>query len=413
MLVERADARQRRKNSTYFAHVLHRFKGKFYPQLAKALMNLSGIEPGRSLVVDPFGGSGTVALEGTLQGFDVVTIDCNPLATAIADAKLSLVAADPRETNRLLDRVTYLVRAAPLKGSSELTEFAPQTMPELERWFPAPVLSKLNWLLSIIRGESTPGFLDVLVSDIIREISQQEPKDLRIRRRSAPIDDAPVYDLFLSRVEETRRRLNVFWRDALWHLQRIGSGQAILGSSADPKTFRQLGGRRIDAVVSSPPYAAALPYIDTDRLSLAAVFGISSSERRSVEGVMIGRARSLKGVEPHTNLNSLARCRSPYPPRLSTSLNAYRDAVEADPNAGFRRLQAPAVLHRYFCSMSDVLSNLREHMDRATRCWFVLGDSRSTIGAKSLRIPNRRRGCLCRRIPWLPRGRPDCNHADA
>ena len=44
-----------------------------------------------------------------------------------------------------------------------------------------------------------PSGTAVVVSDIVREVSQQEPKDLRIRRRATPLDDAPVYQLFLDR----------------------------------------------------------------------------------------------------------------------------------------------------------------------------------------------------------------------
>jgi hypothetical protein len=54
-----------RKDSKYATHGLHPFKGKFYPQLAKALLNLAGADEGRVLL-DPYCGSGTTLLEGYL-----------------------------------------------------------------------------------------------------------------------------------------------------------------------------------------------------------------------------------------------------------------------------------------------------------------------------------------------------------
>lgn len=68
-------------------------------------------------------------------------------------------------------------------------------------------------------------------------------------------------------------------------------------------------------------------------------------------------------------------------------LAQYRAAVAADPTAGFRRRQAPAVLLRYFQSMSAVLANLKPRMAAGGPCWLVLGDSRSTVGGRLWQIP--------------------------
>jgi DNA modification methylase len=380
----------RRKNSTYFAHGIHRYKGKFYPQLAKSLLNLSGLEPGRSLVVDPFGGSGTVALEAVLNGLDALSIDCNPVATAIARAKVSLASASPRRVEACIERVRLQVAGAPATGSAELTQFTPATLPELQRWFPEPALRKLDWLLGAIREEADErfvGFLEVLVSDIIREVSQQEPKDLRVRRRRVPISDAPVYELFLGRLDESFERLVAFWRHASSEDPRLGSAEVVLGTSSDPTVFRRLGGRRIHAIVSSPPYAAALPYVDTDRLSLAALFGYSSAERKAIEELMIG-SREITERERASYESRLKRGEADVLPESTlTFLSDYRNAVAADAHAGFRLRQAPAVLLRYFHSMSAVLANLRDHVADGALCWLVLGDSRSTVSGRRWTIP--------------------------
>lgn len=379
----------RKKNSTYFAHGIHRYKGKFYPQLAKSLLNLSGIEPGQALVLDPFGGSGTVALEAVLNGYDALSLDCNPVATAIARAKVSLATADPGAIQHDLARLRAAVLVAPPAGAPTLSQFVPEVEDELERWFPRPVLAKLDWLLATIRREArsdTAAVSEVLVSDLVREVSQQEPKDLRIRRRSAPIADAPVYDLFLDRLSALEARLASFQRDVGQERPSAGAGLVVQGDSRDPKTFDALAGRAIDAVISSPPYAAALPYVDTDRLSLAAVFGYSAPARRPLERTMIG-SREIGGRD-RVAFESILDTRCDALPLSTTSfLSDFRDAVAADSTAGFRRQQAPAVLLRYFLAMSDVLTNVAERLNPGANCWFVLGDSRSTIGGLSWTIP--------------------------
>ena len=390
-LLEGEPRTSRRKNSTYVTHGLHRYKGKFYPQLAKALLNLSGLEPGASLVVDPFGGSGTVLLEAVMNGYDGLSIDSNPAASAIAHAKMTMVQVDARTAKASFERVTRRVDETHVstKASGDLAQFSPETWPELERWFPLPVLAKLNAVLSIIRSEPKDlvGFYEVLTSDMIREISQQEPKDLRIRRRAVPINDAPVLETFTKRLSVVAKRLEVYWSLPGEALELRGTGRALLGDSADPATLDALSGRPIDAVVSSPPYAAALPYLDTDRLSLAAVLGISSAQRKEFETVMIG-SREITETARRSHVAELtARTTQGLPASTLDFLSSYQAAVEADTSAGFRRRQAPAVLLRYFAAMSCVLRNLKAHLQPASPCWFVLGDSRSTIGGKQWVIP--------------------------
>ena len=75
----------RPKNSTYGPHGIHRYKGKFYPQLAKSLLNASAAGPG--VIFDPFGGSGTVVTEAVLDGHHGVSIDCNPVAVRMCSGE--------------------------------------------------------------------------------------------------------------------------------------------------------------------------------------------------------------------------------------------------------------------------------------------------------------------------------------
>lgn len=390
-LVESVSERSsRRKNSTYFAHGIHRYKGKFYPQLAKSLLNLSGLEPEHgALVLDPFGGSGTVALEAVLNGYDAASIDCNPVATAVARAKTDLATADLRHVRDLLARIRSRVVAAPPSGSETLTQFAAEAEIELARWFPEPVLAKLDWLLGEVRTDPyklVATLLEVLVSDLIRDVSQQEPRDLRIRRRPVPIADAPVYELFLGRLEGIDSRLLDFSGRA--DRARLQSGRAVVveGSSSDSETFGFLRGRRIDAVISSPPYAAALPYVDTDRLSLAAVFGYGAAARRPLERTMIG-SREITVRERRRFEHELAAGGDGLPSSTSGFLADFMSAIDGDPDAGFRRQQAPAVLLRYFLAMGAVLGNLAPRMVPGACCWLVLGDSRSTVGGRRWTIP--------------------------
>ena len=134
-----------RKDPKYVTHGLHDYKGKFYPQLAKGLINLSGLENG-SHILDPFCGSGTTLLEGYLNGHRAHGCDMNPLAAKIARAKVGILDVNPdvlRETVGTLLKKTEQT-PAPNGFNSDLSQFSENAFDEIEKWFPSPVITKLN-----------------------------------------------------------------------------------------------------------------------------------------------------------------------------------------------------------------------------------------------------------------------------
>ena len=384
----------RRKHSTYVTHGLHRYKGKFYPQLVKALLNLSQVRTEGSLVVDPFGGSGTVLLESVLNGRDAVSIDCNPLATAVARSKVDVLDVD----------VTVLCDSAESFMGMNLSQvplddyweqFESSTHEELESWFAPRILGKLGCLLGHARRTPDPrlvAFYEVLISDLVREVSQQEPRDLRIRRRREPLVDAPVVELFRERLQTVIRKIVAYHSIGDEVKPKRGTGQAVLGSSAQSESYLALDdlGRSIDCVVSSPPYATALPYLDTDRLSLAAVFGFSRKQRTTIERTLIGSRETSKKETQRFEEMIESGIGNQLPKSTQTFVQELLMAVRADPSAGFRRQQLPSVLWRYFLGISHVMNEIKPRMKRGSHLWFVLGNSQTKIGGKKWLVPTTR-----------------------
>src|SRR5262245_11279186 len=92
----------RRQSTRYSAHGLHEYRGKFNPQVVRAIGNLLGLEPG-DRVLDPFCGSGTTLLEAAHIGWNAVGVDLNPLGVLIANAKLAAFNASPATLSREAD----------------------------------------------------------------------------------------------------------------------------------------------------------------------------------------------------------------------------------------------------------------------------------------------------------------------
>lgn len=377
-----------RKDPKYVTHGLHPYKGKFYPQLAKGLMNLCALPAGAS-IFDPFCGSGTTLLEAYLNGYRSYGIDMNPLAAKIAKAKVGILDVDPDVVREAVGILVSRIKDAPPYPLDQLDQFDENILEELLSWFPEPVIRKLNWLLGSIRSVSEgviKDFLEVVLSSIIREISQQDPNDLRIRRRKEPLHDANVYQLFLDALDLIYARIEKFWSIRGYAPERFWPCRVIEGDSRKCETIRMLGLEKdsVDLILTSPPYATALPYIDTDRLSLLVLFGMGTSVRRPVERALIG-SREIVTTERRQLEQILGGKESGLPNNVSRYIEGlYSRVSKAD--VGFRRKNMPALLQRFFQDMALVLKHCQYVLRPGGEAMIVIGDNRIKVGSDYERI---------------------------
>jgi DNA modification methylase len=386
-ILENGEVKANRKDPKYCTHGIHPYKGKFYPQLCKSLLNLADLEPGAT-VLDPFCGSGTVLLEAQLNGHAAIGCDLNPLAVLISRAKTTVPTTSAVVLDYALKEFSDRV-ALDKSEESDFEFFRPDLRGEIKRWFPLPVASRLGWLLSEVDRVPNSGaqlILRVLLSGIVRQISQQEPADLRVRRRKQLLEDAPVIGLFRARVEEFRKRLLEFGERSSSAPVAFQPATVIEGDSRNPEIFSGLT-NKVDCIITSPPYATALPYIDTDRLSILAIQGIESSRRAQLDRDLIGsrevRDRERLALE-HSLLsadleNTLGSSTAAEIIRRVSRLNGAKDV-------GFRRRNMAPLLYRYFDDMHQVVSNLARLVVPGGRVFFVIGDNKTTAGGRLVEI---------------------------
>ncbi|MBN1575737.1 MAG: hypothetical protein JW913_04245 [Chitinispirillaceae bacterium] len=379
----------RKKDPKYVTHGIHEYKGKFYPQLAKALFNIGEAKLGGT-VLDPFCGSGTVLLEAVLNGMHGYGLDLNPLAVKIARAKAGILSLDPTLVDKELSRM--IGECQKLKPSKDhMVVFLEEIVSELHSWFPEPVLAKMAPILEYIRQLGEPllqDFFEVCLSSIVRQCSQQEPRDLRIRRRKTPIDDAPVFDLYVRKLVEQRERLRRFAKSQSRCPFSLGQAIPMLGDSRHDVDLRRVGleGEEVDLVVTSPPYATALPYIDTDRLSMLLLFGMKSVERAGIEKSLVG-SREI-GKRERFELEKMFEAQGERGLVSKEAQNTIDRVLKLNRkgNAGFRKQNMAALLYRYFTDMTKVMKNLDAVVKRGGSLFFVIGDNKTTAGKELVSI---------------------------
>ena len=377
-----------RKDPKYVTHGIHAYKGKFYPQLARSLFNLADLGTGQR-VLDPFCGSGTVPLEAYLNGLEGLGFDMNPLAVKIAHAKTDVLLVDPYLRDRLLSR--FEERIETLSPSRDMSVFPPGAIAEIDSWFAEKVRRKLAALLLAIREVPeirVKEFLEVLLSNIVRDVSHQDPEDLRIRRRVPPLDDAPVFELFSEHLSAQRTRLGEFAARSNKAPCLFGTARIYESDSRESRSFRsaEISPNSVDAVVTSPPYATALPYIDTDRLSILLLDGRPPAERSKIEESLTGsreiRTGARRELEATIEDDNFADIPSPTARRIVSSV--YR--LNRDADVGFRRKNMAALLYRYFAGMAKVFHNLHDVLKPGGHAFFVIGDNVTVAGGKEIAI---------------------------
>lgn len=225
-------------------HDLHPWPAKFIPDIPASAIRLL-TEPGE-LVVDPFCGCGTTAVEALRTRRDVVVSDVNPLATLIAAAKTTPLSETVRDAI-----AEWALGLHPVPDNAEPT-WAP-AIPNIDYWFSAPVQAQLAALLDAITAfDGGSSFLQVALSAIIVGASRQE-SETRYRRVDRETTPAEVMARFQKKIRTGLRMLA--------DLEAVAAGHRARVLTADARTFtRTTGPLNAALAVFSPPYPNAFDY---------------------------------------------------------------------------------------------------------------------------------------------------------
>lgn len=381
------DSSSGRKEPKYLTHGIHPYKGKFYPQLVRPLLNILQIPDGGT-VFDPFCGSGTIALEAILNGYNAYGCDINPVAVDIATAKNTIFTVAPYEFERHISMFRAELSEYEQRDYSHV--FSDESIGEIRRWFPEAVIGKMGFILTKIRAvpdERIKCFLKVVLSSIIREVSQQDPSDLRIRRRKEPINDAPVIEMFMECLDKQYSNIMGYYKVCNSAPSPIGNATIWRGNSKNTEVLVDaLPEEGVDIVITSPPYATALPYIDTNRLNMLVLNGINASMRVPIEAEMTGTREITKSTRLHYEKLIDEDCFGSISSPLAREIIKKIHAQNKDSEVGFRRKNMSALIYMYFHDMSDVMLSLDRVVKKQGYICMVIGDTQTTTAVEKVII---------------------------
>lgn len=251
-------------DTSYLTHGLHPYPARMIPQIPDSLLNYfksEGIVSQGDTVYDPFGGSGTSAVEARLHGLDAETNDINPLACLVTRAK-----ALPLDTRRLKEARDSLLNGL-TEDLREVRHDYEEGRLELGRdsavrdgWFPEPQLSEMLHIRRQIDGiESEYGadiarFFRVVLSAITRKVSYQrngEYKRYRMPEEKRADHDPDVLELFQSKLKSSIELMREY-------SSQVDHSLTTTVHYSDSRTATDnenpVAENSADVVITSPPY---------------------------------------------------------------------------------------------------------------------------------------------------------------
>jgi site-specific DNA-methyltransferase (cytosine-N4-specific) len=371
----------------YGTHGVHEYRGKFFPQLVRSLINVSGTRPG-GIVADPMSGSGTTIVEAALFGCRGLGLDMNPLSTFLGNTKCELLSADAKKLKAAYIRTREAVLAPEPRGKRKLMYL--QCLPAedqkyLRGWFGEEVLAGLDEIAAIIARVSylpARNLQWLALSNILRSVSWQKNDDLRVRKEVRLDIEIDPKRAFLEELARSVRAVLAFlYQDRPKKLPsyRISEGDA---RRCDELWAKYQG--RVDAVITSPPYATALPYLDTDRLSLCFLGLLPRPSHRSRDKEMIGNREVTEGTR-RAYIARFERDQASLPDSVR-SLVKRIECLNEGTNVGFRRQNLPALLSKYFFDMRDVMNGIFNLLKPGGDAFVVVGNNHTIAGGTRVEI---------------------------
>ncbi|MCD6359725.1 MAG: hypothetical protein J7M38_02600, partial [Armatimonadetes bacterium] len=217
---------QTRSVNQYLTHWFYPYKGKFHPQMIRALLGIMGLGPG-DVVMDPFIGSGTTAVEAQLLGVNCIGVDISPLCCLISRVKTGSWA--------VLDEIEaasdYVAPCAESEQQQRL--FRSMDQPELPE---GPVRDFYDLAEMIARSDNS-------------------------RRRK------DMLEAFVS----NRDKMLASVRDHLRAKQTLGLQFGEVDIRHGDVRDLPVESGSVDGIITSPPYSIALNYVKNDEHALSAM----------------------------------------------------------------------------------------------------------------------------------------------
>lgn len=257
-------------DTQYLTHNIHRYSGKFIPQIARKVIEILTQEG--DIILDPYNGSGTTMLEALLTERNAIGSDINPLALLISEVKCTLINSEKLDwlVTFFEEKLSFLNIKDDLFLSQDREEFEKIIQSDIrfenewfKKWFEPENLKELIFINTIIKDlqkEDLKKISLLAFSQILRRTSRAHSgyPNVMFDKNAAPkTRPSKVFIPELIKITNMLRSLN----------KQVDTSTNILIKYGDARNI-ELNNNSVDAVITHPPYIGSVPYAEYGLLSL-------------------------------------------------------------------------------------------------------------------------------------------------
>ena len=258
-------------NTRYYTHGYHPYSSKYIPQIPNQL--ISKFTEKNDLVLDTFMGSGTTLVESKILGRNAIGIDINPLACLISKVKTTTIKkSELVEISKIL--ISLKEDILDLRGNTTAfnngekkaiidNSIGKTLHPNIVKWYHQNVIHELLTIKSridTVENKDVKDFLLVSLSSILRGVSNATSGfgNLMINKQAFP--KTRIYEKFVIVVRDMLKSMSEFNKEA--------TNSDIRIINHDSRRIEFIDDETIDFICTHPPYMAAVPYAEYQKLSL-------------------------------------------------------------------------------------------------------------------------------------------------
>lgn len=318
---------------------------------------------GRTHVLDPFAGSGTVPVECLFHGVDSYGVESNPYVYNIATAKMLWYEIGKTELIEACNKVLADARAMVI----ERTKY-----PELiMKCFPMETLTKLESLkvaCSAVENENIRNFVWFVITSILRSTSPVGTAQWQYiqpnKSKSKVIDP---YVAFSQKVSEITKDID-------WGERHTEHGSTSIIVKEDAREINSIPSGWADLVITSPPYANNYDYADAMRLEMSFWDDISGwQDLQSKVSTKLVRACTQHVSRLNGEVDEMLGSHWLEPIRDEIR-QKYEDLKKERESHGGKK-NYHLMIVAYFYDLSKVFHSLNRVTADNCRMCFVVGDS--------------------------------------
>lgn len=342
-------------NTSYLTHGIHSYTAKLIPQMPRYLIEKYSEK--NDYILDPFCGSGTTLLESKILNRNAFGIDLNPLSSLISEVKTNLIDID--QTKKAINYIDSQLKKEKVGIPVDFTN--------INYWFSTKAQSELSKIRFVIQkskskfGEDIFKFLQVCFSSIIRKSSYADnhmAKTYKSKRVVKQINNGWEPTPILYFKESMHKNLNCM----ISLKEKIKSSDNFVrtfqGNAKSTSEILNINSiKKIDLVVTSPPYINAQDYFRSYKLELWWLGLLTPKEVISLNKKAIG-TENITGTEykqkPTSEFDKLNK--------ITTKI------WEKNEKKGH-------IVNNYFLDMKHVFSELFTILDEEGKFCLVTGNN--------------------------------------